>query len=577
MGLFAGMKSADTLLKLLRGDLDGVLGYDFIPDKPDCVRRVDPIPTAVPERLGVSSRLLAEFLGALQEERCGVHAVMILRRGRTIAKAAFAPYQLEIPHQMYSLSKSITGMAVGLAIEDGLLTLDTKLIELFKDKTPKIHGPRLAQLTVRHLLTMTAGIRFDETGSIRERDWISAYLSSDFLFAPGEHFQYNSMNSYMLSAAVTRVTGRDLCDYLNERIFRPLGLSDLISERCPEQIVKGGWGMYLSVADMARLGQLFLENGSAVVKGKRVQLLPADYVQAATRPQIVDKGCPEGYGYQLWFCGWRGSYQFNGIFGQQVFVIPELEMVIALTGGTNHLFTEGRTDTIVRRFFESAVFGEKLRPSTSYLLLRNMERELYSEPLFYKKTTFNRSHPSAALTKQLQNCNYQMDGNFGSLLPFVLQAVHGNFSLGCSEIKFRLKQDVVTLTVTEGECKNTVSFGLRGRAVAGEVAYRGERYKVAGLGRFSVDEDGREVFAAALCFLETPNTRRIKFFFEEDRVRIKFDEQPSAIGAVDMLFELIGGKDATAGKLFSGEAIQEHMRARLLKLMKPRCWGEIKK
>ncbi|MEV0563356.1 serine hydrolase [Dactylosporangium sp. NPDC050588] len=270
-------------------------------------------------------------------ERLGVHSFVLLRGGRTVAEGAWHPYELDQPQTLYSLSKSFTSMAVGLAVADGLLSVD----DLVEDHLP---GGDLRGMRVRHLLTMTTGHDSESGDSMAadpDDDWVRGFLRHPVVHEPGTRFVYNSGATYALSAIVQRRTGETVLDYLRPRLFEPLGFGPATWETCPRGIVTGGWGLTLRTRDLAAFGQLCLQRG----RWQDRQLVPAEWIDAATAEQVpnVDPtGSQEsldwqqGYGFQFWRCR-HDAYRGDGAFGQFIVVSPRLDTVVAVTSGTTDM------------------------------------------------------------------------------------------------------------------------------------------------------------------------------------------------------------------------------------------------
>ena len=230
------------------------------------------------------------------------------------------------PHTLFSLSKSFTATAVGLAVAEGRLSVDDPVLGFFPDEAPAIISPHLAAMQVRHLLSMSTGHGEDTTAALRQAadgNWVRAFLERPVEHEPGTFFLYNSGATYMLSAIVQRLTGQTLLDYLQPRLFAPLGIERPTWESCPRGINAGGWGMSATTEDIARFGQLYLQQG----RWEGRQLVPAAWVAAATSTQADNSSRTEpdwaqGYGYQFWRCR-HGAYRGDGAFGQFCLVMPE--------------------------------------------------------------------------------------------------------------------------------------------------------------------------------------------------------------------------------------------------------------
>ncbi len=279
---------------------------------------------------------IADFVDAAAKKRLELHSLMLVRHGCVAAEAWWAPYGPEHPHTLFSLSKSFTSTAVGLAVAEGRLTVEDPVIEFFPEHAPKKVSANLAAMRVRHLLTMNTGHEKDTTGALwRHVDcsWARTFLQRPVEHAPGTKFVYNSGATYMLSAIVQKLTGQPLLQYLTPRLFEPLGITGATWESCPEGINAGGWGLSIKTEDIARFGQMYLQGG--VWQGR--QIVPAAWVAEATAKQTSNGDKPDsdweqGYGYQFWRCRHNG-YRGDGAFGQFCVVLPEQDTVLAMTAG----------------------------------------------------------------------------------------------------------------------------------------------------------------------------------------------------------------------------------------------------
>ncbi len=294
------------------------------------------LPRSTPEAQGISSAAILAFAEAAEREGGGLHSFMLLRHGQVIAEGWWAPYAPDQPHLLFSLSKSFTSTAVGLAIAEGRFTLDDPVISFFPDALPARPGIRWPEVRVRHLLSMSTGHLKDTMERIarkRNRHWVKAILAQAVRRAPGTHFVYNNGASYLLSAIVRQATGENVREYLQPRLFTPLGIEPPTWETCPLGISCGGWGLSLKTEDIARFGQLYLQQG----QWNGAQLLPATWVETATSAHIANGSDPnsdwaQGYGFQFWRSR-HGAYRGDGAFGQYCIVMPEQDAVLAITGG----------------------------------------------------------------------------------------------------------------------------------------------------------------------------------------------------------------------------------------------------
>ena len=302
---------------------------------------------STPEAEGVSSQQILKFLDVVSAGNHEFHSIMVLRHGKVVAEGWWNPYRPDLKHSMYSVSKSFTATAIGFAVAEKKLSVDDKVISFFPDETPATIDSRLAALCVKDLLSMSAGQQPDPTGQVKISDnWVRTFLSIPIVHEPGTQFLYNSVASHMLSAIIQKVTGQKVIDYLNHRLFQPLGITGIDWEVESQGINTGGWGLRLKTEDMARFGQLFLQKG--LWAGK--QLLPPTWIEEASTMKIMQNPSAtqlqkdssdwlQGYGYQMWRSR-NNSYRADGAFGQYILVLPELDAVIAITSETSDMQKE---------------------------------------------------------------------------------------------------------------------------------------------------------------------------------------------------------------------------------------------
>lgn len=289
--------------------------------------QVNQMERCTPESQGVpSDKVTALFDSLMAFPNTDIHSVMVMRNGKVIAEMYPAPFKAEYGHQLFSCSKTFTATAVGIAINENRLRLDDRLVAFFPELLPDTVSAWLADITVRDLLTMTSGFEVDTKMRTFATNWIEWYLHHPMVAEPGKRFQYDSIDTYLLSAIIQRVTGMKMMDYLRQHLFQPLGITEAYWEESPEGINSGGWGLYLQPESLAKFGQLLLNKGEW--NGK--QLIPAAWVEEMTARQ-VDVPDGDDYGYQMWMCAYPGATRADGAYGQYIIVIPDKAMVVTVT------------------------------------------------------------------------------------------------------------------------------------------------------------------------------------------------------------------------------------------------------
>ena len=291
--------------------------------------QINELPRSTPEEQGVPSKALVALFDSLHAlPLTDMHAVVVMRHGKVIGEMYPKPYAPEYRHTMYSCSKTFVGIAVGLAIEDNRLRLDDRIAAIFPELLPDSVSKDLADMTVRHLLTMASGVKPDWNMRSRGKEWIRTFLSKP-VKEPGTQYAYDSMVSYMLAAVVQKVTGKKLTEYLQERVFTPMNVTEWAWEESPEGVNTGGWGVHIQPESLAKFGQLILNEGRW--EGK--QLVPAEWIREMCKKHRETGR--EVYGYHIWhFGGHDGAVRADGALGQYVISVLDKDMVVVMTEAT---------------------------------------------------------------------------------------------------------------------------------------------------------------------------------------------------------------------------------------------------
>ncbi len=298
--------------------------------------QASPLERGTPEAQGVASSAISHFIEAVDARNLGLHSFMLLRHGRVVAEAWWRPFAPQLPHILYSLTKSFTSTAAGFAVGEGKLDLDDPVLKFFPGDAPKNPSEHWQAMKVRHLLSMTTGHAEDPGAQVSQyppSEWLRRIFETPVPYAPGTHFVYNSTASHLVSIIVQKLTGQKLVNFLRDRLFRPLGISRPYWETDPMGANWGGWGLYLRTDEIARFGQTLLQRG--VWQGQ--QVIPAGWVDQATRKQVPNGDDPnsdwaQGYGFQFWMS--RYGFRGDGAFGQFCVVLPEEDAALVTTAST---------------------------------------------------------------------------------------------------------------------------------------------------------------------------------------------------------------------------------------------------
>ena len=301
--------------------------------------QVAALPRSTPEVQGVSSARIREFIETADQKVNSMHSFMLVRHGHVVAEAWWHPESAKKQHVLWSLSKSFTSTAVGMAVAEGKLSIDDPVLKFFPDEAPREPSANLRAMRVRDLLTMSTGHQ-DEVKLNDETPWVKSFLAHPVPHKPGTHFRYNTPATYMLSAIVQKVTGKTVLEYLTPSLFEPLGIDQPKWDTSPQGISIGGYGLFVRTEDIAKFGQLYLQQG----KWDGKQLLPAKWVEKASSKQVSNGSDPnrdwdQGYGFQFWRCR-HGAFRGDGKDGQFCIVLPEQDAVIAITANAGDMQAE---------------------------------------------------------------------------------------------------------------------------------------------------------------------------------------------------------------------------------------------
>jgi CubicO group peptidase (beta-lactamase class C family) len=366
-----------------------------------------PLKRSTPEHEGISSAAILAFVQAADTSIDAMNSFMLVRHGNVVAEGWWGPYDARTQHVLYSLSKSFTSTAVGLAIAEGKMSLDDEVLKYFPDDAPAQPSPNLRAMRVRDLIRMNTGhvtepsIITPADSSMKDATWARRFLMHPVQFKPGTHFLYNSGATYMLSAIVQKVTGQTVREYLTPRLFVPLGIESPTWVSSPQGVNAGAYGLSVRTEDIAKLGQLYLQRGTW--NGK--QLIPAAWVDEATSRQTSNGSSPksdwdQGYGYQFWRSRYN-TYRGDGAFGQYMMVMPEFDAVVAITSGVRDM---------------QAVMNlvwDKLLPafSPSSLPENAAERAVLQTKLASLSVRVPAGRPTAALASRVSGRWYELPAN----------------------------------------------------------------------------------------------------------------------------------------------------------------------
>lgn len=425
------------------------------------------------ENVGVSSKEVQAFIDDCAEKNLQIHSIMVVRHGKVACEAYKHPFGPEHKHMVYSVSKSFTSTAIGLAINEGYMTTETKFLDVFPEFRPLKFDPYLEKLNVHHLLSMQSGKSVSPLLDRTADHWIEDFVESPWAFEPGTQWQYISENMYILCAMVQRLTGMSVMEFLTPRLFEPLGIEDPFWETCPSGIETGGWGIMIKLEDLAKFALCYQQKG--MFNGK--QVIPAEWVKKASS-YIADNSSKSdniddiaGYGYCFWRCGgYKNAFRADGMFSQYGIVFEDIDAVIAINCGNanQQIVLDALWRHFPKAFIDDNTNAESVVPAFEpYKPIEKTERSPFEKNLDGRRITFNKTHI------------INLAGLPVSVLPIVATFMEKDRAGNINNLDFQFLENELIFSWSEGDERNSIKVGMDGEYRWDEIVLGGIKYHTA--------------------------------------------------------------------------------------------------
>jgi hypothetical protein len=471
-----------------------------------------------PESVGIPSELIGKLVDKLESGFTEPHGLMIMRHGKICAEGWWTPYAPGIRHGLQSHTKTYAATAVGIAYTEGLLKLEDRIIDIFKEEAPENPSQNLQRLTVADVLCMGCGM---DTMPFPSLNWIKEFLATPVNHVPGTTYMYNSTGSTLLGAIVRRLTGLGLHDYLKPRLFDKIGIDadNLRWIYMPDGMEVGGGGLYATTEDNLRLMKLYADGG--VWEGERI--LSEDYVKKASTLQNesateeannpLAKDNFLGYGYQIWMCKPKDVYRADGAMGQFTIVVPNKDMIIAITENASGSHWAQTTLDAMWEFMEELPDADSLpeKETISEKLARRMNTLSLPAPRFSPFSEYRTKINGAVY--HVSEDTFLLDNSVAAVAVFMGGAA---LPKGIKTFNFNFGMDGCTFDYIQGGESKSVAVGIDG-------AYR---YNTLGNGAVSIALmcgawTEKNVFQLTIRWVETCNQQKLNFTFNDDKVTIE--------------------------------------------------------
>lgn len=289
-----------------------------------------------PENCGISSAAIEKFIRTLDGRRLSIHDMIIMRGDKIVFEKYWEPFDRSFLHRMYSASKSIVSIAVGFAVQEGVLSLDDKIAKLLPDETALQDDENMRELTVRDMLMMSTAKACKSWFAERPTDRVRLYFENNTKYSRpgGTIFTYDSPGSFVLCAALERLVGMPFMDYLRTRLFDKIGVSKKARcLKCPGGHSWADSGVLCTPRDLLRIGKFVMNMG----RWNGEQILDEGYLREATSKQIdnnltgIESFRTQGYGYLIWRT-YDNSFFFNGMGDQLCVCVPDKDIIFVFNG-----------------------------------------------------------------------------------------------------------------------------------------------------------------------------------------------------------------------------------------------------
>lgn len=470
-----------------------------------------------PEEVNVDSRAITAFLNEITSKKLGLQSFTVVRHDKICAQGFFKPYAAEYPHVLYSMSKSLTSTAVGFAVDEGLIKLDDKVVDFFPEYKTVLRRPFNKALTVKMLLTMRSDkliTVFEEKG---KTDWIHLFFEAPFMLPPNSKFNYISENTFMLSAIVKKVTGKSALDYLDEKMFKPLGIEKPFWEADGKGNSAGGWGCYMRSEDLAKFFLPYIHEGKWI---DGTQLISKYWVKEALSKQTdsVHDGARDiinGYGFQFWKNQIANSFRADGLFGQRCFFFPDYDGLVILNCGEAEDY---KVMDVFWKYFPNCFKSQELEEDKE--ASDELDKKIASlemEKLAVKPRKYE-------IEKEIEGRTISCKTNeYTSVITVTTTQMLYNKPGNLNMMRFSFKDDSLLFTWREKNYENTIEAGFNGELKESEIHLADLNYHA--FSQAAWQEDGS--LKLWIRPVESAHERRFTFRFDKLGVAVENESFPT--------------------------------------------------
>ena len=483
-----------------------------------------------PEKYGYDEKYVNAFFNELYSDlSVRANRVLILKGNEVIGERYSYPYVKDAWDCVFSATKTVTALALGALYDEGKVDIHVPVCKILGMEN-NVGNLANKKITLKHLLTMSTGNTFNELESAVSLKWVKGFFDSGNKFPIGKKFEYNSLNTFMIGACIEKITGKHLSDYVQEKIFDPLGIKNTYFERSPEGIAKSGWGLYILPEDMAKLGILMRDYG--LYGDKRV--ISEEWIKemSSLKYHATKFGHRFDYGYQMWVKEEDNFCCFNGMYNQDILIYRNTGVVIVMCCANNEAFHGSNLYNIAAKYF---AYQEKTTDLCETHGTRDYKND-ESLSYYYDKIA---NKPYVAVKKIANSCG---------VLPLLLQNEMGTYVKGVKEMTFK-KDNGYSLVIKENDEDVEIKFDFD-NGIRQTFDFYGNLYDCVADGRFILSGKGEPYLIIRVFFLEFASSRyfSIRFGKNLDVLSVEASENPG----LEFIQALLETQDKATRNLING-------------------------
>ena len=515
-----------------------------------------------PESVGIDSSVIVKMTEEMSCRGINIHSLMILRDNKVACEAWSKPLAPEIPHMVYSISKSFLATAYGFALDEGKIKRETRLVEIFPELSKK-KDAFLEKLTIHHLLCMTAGKQTSIRGS-KSDDWLGSFINAKWIFEPGTSWRYVNDNYYVASKMLCEILGESVTEYLKPRLFEPLGIETPFWEHSPDGVEAGGWGLMLRTEDVAKFILCYQNKG----RYDNVQVIPEWWTEEATS-YITDNSVSEkesdasaGYGCGFWRCaGMPNTYRAEGMFCQYAISFEDYKSCLVMTSEHSDL---QETLDVIWKYMPDAFIVPNSKEESCEIVLPD-------KSAIIKKERSETEMSISGKTYSLRKCKFiNFIGFPVSVLPMPIVFFAKERGGNMNDLRFDFSENGCSFSWQEdGGFENTIFLPMNGDSNIDEISI-GELKMTVRTGAYWEDEN---TLVLRIRPLASVSERFLKFEFKGKKIKM----HPSYVPGTDEKAKKVGDKlkCILIGKWFHWWI--DFLVPKVGRILNPTHYGKIKK